>query len=52
MGNTMGPLLAGCFMTYLMSGIIGLSVFLVISAVVGTLVQFVLIPGAARLGAR
>ena len=52
MGNTMGPLLAGCFMTYLVSGIIGLSVFLVISALVGALVQFVLIPGAARLGAR
>ena len=52
MGNTMGPLLAGCFMTYLVSGIIGLSIFLVICAIISALVQFVLIPGAARLGAK
>jgi MFS family permease len=52
LGNTMGPLLAGCFMTYLMGGITGLSIFLVISAVVGVLLQCVLTPGATRLGAR
>jgi MFS family permease len=52
LGNTMGPLLAGTFMSFMYGGITGLSVFLVITAVLGTLVQCVLIPGAARLGAR
>ncbi|MBA3700909.1 MAG: MFS transporter [Planctomycetes bacterium] len=52
MGNTMGPLLAGLFMSFVCRGITGLAIFLLIAAVVMSLIQGVMIPGARRLGAR
>jgi MFS family permease len=52
MGNTMGPLLAGLFMSFVWSGITGLAFFLLIASVTMFLIQGLMIPGARRLGAR
>jgi MFS family permease len=52
MGNTMGPLLAGLFLSYALPGIQGLGMFLLIAAVAMLALQSCLIPGARRLGAK
>jgi MFS family permease len=51
MGNTMGPLLSGAFLGYVLPGMQGLGVFLLIAAVIMLLVQTAMIPAARRLGA-
>jgi MFS family permease len=51
MGNTMGPLLAGFFLSYVMPGVSGLGIFLLIAAVTMLVIQAIMIPGARRLGA-
>lgn len=52
MGNTMGPLLAGLFMSFVCRGITGLAIFLLLAAVAMSLIQALMIPGARRLGAK
>lgn len=52
MGNTLGPLLAGLFMSFVCRGITGLAIFLLIIALAMVLLQGVMIPGIRRLGAR
>jgi len=52
MGNTMGPLLAGLFMSFVCRGITGLAIFLLGAALISAFIQAVMIPGANRLGAR
>lgn len=52
MGNTMGPLLAGFFLSYVLSGVTGLGTFLLIAAVTMLVIQGIFIPGARRLGAK
>jgi MFS family permease len=52
LGNTMGPLLAGAFLSFVCSGISGLATFILLLAAIIALIQAILIPGAARLGAR
>ncbi len=52
LGNTMGPLLAGLFMSFVCSGVTGLAIFLLVLALAMITWQVVMIPGARRLGAR
>jgi MFS family permease len=52
MGNTMGPLLAGVFLSYVLPGVSGLGTFLLIAAVTMLVIQATMIPGARRLGAQ
>ena len=52
MGNTMGPLFAGFFLSYVLPGVNGLGIFLAIAAVTMLVIQGVMIPGARRLGAK
>lgn len=52
MGNTLGPLLAGLFMSFVCRGLTGLGIFLLIAAAAMIVIQCALIPGARRLGAR
>jgi MFS family permease len=52
MGNTMGPLLAGIFLSYALPGISGLGTFLLIAAVSMLVIQGAMIPAARRLGAK
>lgn len=52
LGQTVGPLLAGGFLSLLMPGLGGLAVFVLAFAVMGLAWQVALIPGAVRLGAR
>jgi MFS family permease len=49
LGNTMGPLLAGSFMSFLLGGIKGLSVFIAFSALLSVIWQIILIPKATKL---
>ncbi len=51
-GNTLGPLLAGCFMSFVLGGIKGLSVFMIAMAAISVLWQMIVIPKATKLGAR
>lgn len=52
MGNTLGPLLAGLFMSFVCRGITGLAIFLLIIALVMAVLQGAMLPGIRRLGAR
>jgi MFS family permease len=51
LGNTMGPLLAGAFMSYAMSGMLGLSIFLLCSAACTMLLQLGFMPSLRRISA-
>ncbi len=52
LGQTVGPLLSGAFLSLVMPGLGGLTVFVLIAAVAALVWQAALIPGAVRLGAR
>jgi MFS family permease len=51
LGNTMGPLLAGAFMSYAMSGMLGLSIFLLCSAACTMVLQLGFMPSLRRISA-